>query len=499
MRPTEAYTNLCNHYRRIALCTQNLALIEWDQETMARPSGMDEHAAILGEIERYKHQLATDQRIPEWLAACAGRLSDTVKQRNLLLMGEAYARATAFDADFAAHRAATFSKGQTTWAHLKGKSDWAGFLPTFREVVKVAAEEAKILGALKGMSPYDAMVSNYERGLTMADIQPIFDNVQSWLPGLTQQIIARQQRWNIRPQGDVTVPRQRRFNRQAMRLLRINMNAVRLDESAHPFSTGSADEARITTRYTKGDWLRGYLGVVHETGHAKYQLGVPKAFRGLPIGELEGMTRHESQSLFLEMQVARGTFMNFIAPRAQRVLAPSGDPAAWTAENMYRMATLVEPGFIRVDADEVTYPLHIILRTALEPQLLDGSLDPADLPEAWNSLFKKLTGLQVPEANKGCMQDVHWPSGGFGYFPHYSLGAMMAAQLMATLRKQVPDVDAQLGRGDLRAVERFLIANIRNNASLYDVQDLLTKVTGESLNPAYLKAHLEGRYLHERW
>ncbi|MFY7960601.1 MAG: carboxypeptidase M32, partial [Elsteraceae bacterium] len=257
---------------------------------------------------------------------------------------------------------------------------------------------------------------------------------------------------------------------------------------------GTPDDIRLTTRYREDDFRSAMMGVLHETGHALYEVGLPADWRYQPVGYARGMSVHESQSLLMEMQACRSrAFARFTAPLIREAFNGSGP--AWEAENLYRLGTQVTRGLIRVDADEVTYPAHVILRYRLERALVSGALSLADLPGAWNDGMQELLGVRPPSDVDGCLQDIHWPSGAFGYFPTYTLGAMTAAQLYQAAGAAIPDLDARLEQGDFTALLGWLRTHIHGRASYLPAPALLTEATGRPLESAPFLAHLRRRYL----
>lgn len=279
-----------------------------------------------------------------------------------------------------------------------------------------------------------------------------------------------------------------------MRAVGFDFERGRLDVSLHPFCGGATDDVRITTRYDEDDCMRALMGVLHETGHALYEQGRPSAWRHQPVGSARGMSLHESQSLLVEMQACRSReFCEFLAPVLRSEF--HGEGPAWEAENLHRLATRVEPGFIRVDADEVTYPAHILLRYELETAMIVGDLAVADLPAAFNDGMKRLLGLDVPNDRLGCLQDIHWPGGAFGYFPTYTLGALAAAQLFAAACERHPGIPDALARGDFSELRGWLRENVHAKASFLETDELLVEATGRPLGAEAFLRHLDRRYL----
>jgi carboxypeptidase Taq len=268
----------------------------------------------------------------------------------------------------------------------------------------------------------------------------------------------------------------------------------RLDVSLHPFCGGAGDDLRITTRYDESDFTSGLMAVLHETGHGLYERSLPAEWRRQPVGEARGMVLHESQSLLVEMQVCRGAeFLAYAAPILREAFGGAGP--AWQADNLHRLATQVEPGFIRVDADEVTYPAHVILRYRLERALLGGDMTLDDLPAAWNDGMRELLGIEPPEDRLGCLQDIHWYDGAWGYFPTYTLGALAAAQLFAAARAALPELPETLARGDFAPLMGWLREAVHAKGSRDDTDTVLEAATGRPLDTEAFKAHLTARYL----
>ncbi|OZA84579.1 MAG: carboxypeptidase M32, partial [Azorhizobium sp. 39-67-5] len=292
------------------------------------------------------------------------------------------------------------------------------------------------------------------------------------------------------------VEAQRGLGLAMMRVLGFDFERGRLDVSAHPFCGGADNDVRITTHYDEADFARAFMGVMHETGHALYEQGRPQAYIHQPVGQARSMSVHESQSLLMEMQACRSReFITFAAPKMREAFGGSGP--AWEAEAILRHYTQVKRGFIRIEADEATYPAHIILRYRLEKAMIGGDLALADLPGAWNDGMQELLGITPPNDRVGCLQDIHWPSGGWGYFPTYTLGAMTAAQLFDAAKRADGDVLPGIARGDFGPVVRWLRSNIHEQGSLHETDDLLTRATGRPLDASVFITHLRRRYLGE--
>jgi carboxypeptidase Taq len=363
-------------------------------------------------------------------------------------------------------------------------------------VREVAVAKAAKLGTL----PYEALIDEFEPGLTIPEIDRVFDGLASFLPDLRTEALARQAKHPapIQPQGPFPLPQQQALARKLIEIVGFVFDHGRLDTSHHPFCGGVPEDVRITTRYSEGEFVQGLMGVLHETGHALYERGRPAAWRYQPVGLARGMAIHESQSLLVEMQVCRGPeFLGFLAPLLKEAFGARATAAAgeFSPGNLRRLYARVEPGFIRVEADEVCYPSHVILRYRLEKALVAGALDLADLPAAWNDGMRELLGLDVPDDRRGCLQDIHWFAGAWGYFPTYTLGAMTAAQLYDAARRAEPEIPAAIGRGDFKPLLAWLAEHIHSQASRWSSVELLRRATGKALDPAIFRSHLERRYL----
>src|SRR6201999_723405 len=282
-------------------------------------------------------------------------------------------------------------------------------------------------------------------------------------------------------EGKFTPGRQRALIMEIMKSMGFAFDRGRLDESEHPFTEGVPGDMRLTTRYDQADVFTGLLSAMHETGHAMYHMGLPEHWRDQPVGRDRGMVAQESQSLLLERLVCRSrAFARYLSPLLIRHFGVSGP--AWDPDNLYAHLTRVRRGAIRVDADELTYPLHVLVRYELEKRLMSGELAVRDLPEAWNTEMEQRLGSVAENDRDGCLQDIHWAVGSFGYFPSYALGAVIAAQLYESLRADVPALDEQLARGEFSGLLDWLRTNVYSLGSKMLVQDLLKGATGKPLS-----------------
>jgi carboxypeptidase Taq len=385
---------------------------------------------------------------------------------------------------------------EMVWREARPAGDFAMVRDALAGLLGLVRELAAAKADAFGLSPYEALLDQYEPDGRVAEIDRLFDDLAAFLPGFVDDALAAQRARPdpLPPQGPFPVAAQRALGERLMEAVGFDFNHGRLDISLHPFCSGVPDDVRITTRYETDDFVQSLMGVLHETGHAMYERGLPAAWRRQPVGTARGMAMHESQSLLVEMQVCRGPhFLEFAAPLMREAFG--GDGAAWTVDNLSRLYARVEPDFIRVDADEATYPAHVILRYRLESALIAGDMTVDDLPGAWNEGMKALLGLTVPDDRVGCLQDIHWYDGAFGYFPTYTMGALAAAQIYAAAQAAVPGVQDSIARGEFAPLMEWLRQNVHGRGSLLSTRDLLVEATGKPLETEAFKAHLKARYL----
>ncbi|WP_029354899.1 carboxypeptidase M32 [Bosea sp. 117] len=492
-----AYASLSGHFGRISAMSNALGILQWDSDVMMPKGAAEARAESMALLRVLAHEMAVDPRIGDWLAEAGedGNLTDW-ETANLAEIRRVWTVETALPADLVEASSKAISASEMKWRQARADSDFATLLPYLAEVLKLQREAGVAKGEKLGLSPYDALLNDYEPGGRSEKIDALFDDLASFLPAFTEEALAKQAR---RPEpapleGPFPIEAQRRLGLRIMAALGYDFERGRLDVSTHPFCGGADNDVRITTRYDDADFSKALMGVIHETGHALYEQGRPAIFMSQPVGHARGMSMHESQSLIMEMQACRSPeFLAFATPLMREAFGASGP--GWESEAMWRRYTKVERGFIRVDADEVTYPAHVILRYRLEKALIADAMPLSELPAAWNAGMRELLGITPPNDRLGCLQDIHWPSGGWGYFPTYTLGAMTAAQLFDAACRAEPDTLPGIARGDFAPLVGWLRTNIHAQASRYATDDLLTRATGRPLDAGVFKAHLARRYL----
>jgi carboxypeptidase Taq len=491
-----AYAELTRLQVRLHRLNHLESMVGWDRATMMPPKGNDARAAAMAEIDALVHRLRTDPQQAEWLSAAEAEPLDDFERANLREIRRKWREANALPESLVEAQTIAAARCEHAWRTQRFANDWAGFLPNLREVLKLAREEARFLSEDSGLSRYDALMDRFEPGMRSAELDRIFGDLKQWLPGLIQRVLQKQAGESVvKPAGPFPVEKQKEMSRELVKLLGFDFEGGRLDETTHPFCGGVPEDVRLTTRYREGDFARAMMGTIHETGHARFEQNLPRDWLGQPIARARSFGIHESQSLSFEMQIARSRgFMAQLSPLLVRVFGP--DPALEPA-NLYRYFTRIKPGnFIRTDADELTYPLHVILRYEIERPLIEGEIEPEDIPALWDEKMGALLGLDTRgNYTDGCMQDVHWSEGLFGYFPSYTLGAMYAAQWFATIRKSTPDLDARFAAGDLSPAFDWLAANIWSQGSRWELPELVKRASGEPLNPGHFRKHVEERYL----
>ena len=497
-----AYEALEQTFRRLNALREAAGVLHWDMSAMMPKGGAEARSEQLSALELTCHELLSGAETAGLLdqAEAGAETLDPWRRANLREMRRTWRHETALEPGLVEALTKAQHRCEMAWREARPASDFAAVLPLFTALLELVRESAAAKAQVFGCAPYDALLDQFEPGGSAARIEAIFADIAAFLPGFLDEVLARQAARPAprAPEGPFPIDRQEALARRLMRGVGFDFEHGRLDVSLHPFCGGVPDDVRITTRYDEADFTGALMGVLHETGHAMYERGLPPEWRFQPVGAAGGMALHESQSLIVEMQACRSPeFAGYLAPLAREAFGGDGEEGApaWEAENLVRLMTRVAPGFIRVDADEVTYPAHIILRTRLERAMIAGDLAPADLPGAWNEGMTELLGLAVPEDRLGCLQDIHWYDGAWGYFPTYTLGAMAAAQLFAAAKAAVPEIPDAIGRGDFAPLMAWLKDKVHAQGARYTTDELLEQATGKPLDPEVFKAHLKTRYL----
>ncbi|MCW8444099.1 carboxypeptidase M32 [Fluoribacter gormanii] len=491
-----AYQQLEQHFKKYYDFENLAAIVSWDEASMMPAGGGKARAEALATLSAVQHDWLTDKKVGELIKQAKDIDSLSLwQQKNLYWMEKEYLQATCIPVNLVEEFTNESLICGQAWRELRAKNDWKSFKPYLEKLFQKVKTMAEIKSQTFNKPTLDVLIDEYSPGLDCKTITPIFNSLKHELAKLIPSIIEKQKTRQIKTlTGNFPVEKQKQLGMEIMTRLGFDFNHGRLDVSHHPFCGGISSDVRITTRYNEHEFLSSLMAITHETGHALYEQGLSKEWSTQPVGHSLGMAVHESQSLFIEMQICRSLeYIRFLVPIAQNYFR---DVANITAENIFYHYTKVQPGLIRVDADEVTYPLHVILRYEIEEQLFSSEITVADLPEVWDSLMQNYLGLSTKGDDKnGVMQDVHWPSGIFGYFPAYTFGALIAAQLFSAVKKSIPGLKEQLQQGNFKTLLSWLRANIHQKGRLLTYTELLRQATGETLNPDYYFAHIKERYL----
>ena len=489
MTPEAALTALLAHHRRIAAMEDAAGLLTWDQETQMPPKGAAQRAEARGAVAAALHALRTEPRLGEWIeTAMIGDWPEEVRA-DIREAARDHGRAVRVPDDLAAALARECSAAHVVWAKAKADRRFADFAPALSRVLELKREEGAALA--DGGDPYDALLDDYEPGAKAADLDVLFGRLRAGLVALLDRLLGAPVK-APRLSGAFPHAAQMALSRRVATACGYDWEAGRLDLAVHPFSSGTGGDVRITTKVNPENPLEALYATFHETGHALYEQGLPPERVGRPAGRHASMGVHESQSRLWENHVGRAAAT---APWLLAELhAAFGDVGVATPEALHAAVNALEPGFVRVFADEAQYDLHILMRFDLERALIAGRLAVADLEEAWCDRFEADFGRRPPHAGLGVLQDVHWSEGLFGYFPTYTLGNLAAAALMAALRRQEPGLDAALGTGDFRPVLDWTRHRIHRPGRLRPAAVLLAAACGAPVDEGPLLAHLTAKF-----
>jgi carboxypeptidase Taq len=491
------YEQLEQEFRRLHAFRGALSLLRWDAAVMMPRGSADVRGEQLAALETEHHALLTTPKVARLLEraeAGASQLEDW-PLANLHEMRRQRDHAIATPPSLIARLAKATSRAEVYWVEAKKANDFKILAPHLEEVVHLVRDKAALLGQARGLAPYDALVDGFTPGISTADIDTIFKALSRKLPSLINEAIEVQAANPPSPlTGKFTVARQRSLSTEVLKALGFPFERGRLDESEHPFTEGVPGDIRVTTRFDLSDPFSGLLGAIHETGHAMYDLGLPMKWRDQPVGRDRGLALEESQSLLFEMNLCRSrSFVKYLRPLLEKYLQVSGPE--WEEVNLYRHLIRVRRSLIRMDADELTYPVHIMLRYELEKKILEGSLPVADLPEAWNANLEQRLNIHPNGDVEGCLQDIHWAVGHFGYFPSYALGAVIAGQLNEAMRAAMPALDEEVAAGHFGGVMDWLRDNVHGVGARLPIQELIQQATGKPLTAAAYLRYLEAKYL----
>ncbi|RPE71424.1 carboxypeptidase Taq [Pacificibacter maritimus] len=483
-----AFTDLMA-YEKITQALGSVAgRLNWDQETIMPAGASAQRGEELAAMETVLHARRTDPRVGDWLAAIEGHALDQVQAANLREIKKSYARNTKVPAALAAEIAKVTSLAQGVWAEARASDNFAHFAPMFQQVVALKREEAAALA--EGGDLYDAMLQDYEPGATAAQLSDMFGALRPRLTALRDKVMGADQPKGV--SGTFDADAQMALTREVAKSFGYDFNRGRIDKAVHPFSSGSGADVRITTRTSEDDPFNCLYSTIHEVGHACYELGIDDQHMLTPLGAGVSMGVHESQSRIYENQLGRSrAYTEYLYGKMRDKF---GDFGIKNADGFYAAVNRVTQGYIRTESDEIQYNLHVLLRFDLEQKIINGALEIADLPEAWNAGFEADFGVKVDKVSNGCLQDVHWPVGLFGYFPTYSLGNVYAGCLNKALRDDLPDLDSSLSQGITTPATDWLRVHLQQFGGLRAPNETIQHACGFAPNETPLLEYLEAKF-----
>jgi carboxypeptidase Taq len=484
-----------------------LGILYWDQETYMPSKAADSRAENVSYLAGLSHKMFVDINKDKLLSKLKIALDEKkIKGKDAIIVHHvwrSYEREKKLPEVFVKELSYATSKAQHVWAEARAKNKFELFAPWLSKIVTLKRSEARYVGFdKKNGSPYDALIDTYEPGTTTAEASKILNDLKDFLIPFLKKIkeadgTSNQVAQIIQTQ-EIPIAKQFEFNTQIAKTLGFDLEAGKIAESTHPFSTGiHPNDVRFTTRYKTDDIFYAIGSTMHEAGHALYEQGLPVEHFGTPLAEAISLGIHESQSRMWENTVGKSKeFSGWLAKQIQKEFgnAFAKNETTLNAQNIYSHINTVNPSFIRTDADEVTYNLHIVIRFEIEKELIEGSIEVKDVPQIWKSKMKDYLGVDVKTNTLGCLQDVHWSCGLFGYFPTYSLGNLYAAQFWSSLIKENPKAYKQIAKGDFKEILTWLRKNIHAHGRTYSASQLVKKVTGEELNSRYFAEYLEKKY-----
>lgn len=493
----QAYLELTQLIQRTHTLGSIGELLAWDEQVYLPSGAVEQRAAQQAALAEVHHAAESQPRVGELLGLLEARRGE-LKPSQIAVLVEArrdYDRATKLPADFVREKAAQGSRGYHAWTLAKPANDFASYAPVLETNLEFARREAAYLGC--GAAPYDYMLDRHDPGMTAEAVTRLFDELKRDLVPLVRQITASPTADRARVAASrlrgFPVDAQKAFLTEVTTRIGFDYNCGRIDVSLHPFCSGTGADVRMTTRYQEDQPLDALFSSIHETGHGLYEQGLPRLHLGTALGVAAGMAVHESQSRLWENQVARSRgFWRYFEPRWRELFRTQ--TSGVSSDELYLAVNAVQPTLIRVDADEVTYNLHILLRFELERRLFAGELPVRDLPAAWREAARELIGLEPATDREGVLQDVHWSDGGFGYFPSYCIGNMIAAQLWYRVLALRPGLENDFARGEFGWLLGWLRENIHAVGRQYGTLELVQRATGEPLSPKHLVRYLRERY-----
>ena len=492
---SNSYQKLKDVFREASIASDIEGILHWDMATMMPKNARHQRSDQLAFMAKFKHNLLSGQQVQDLIDEVDDNKLSVKDKINFYEMKRDLLYITALPLDLVEALSKASAQCEGIWQQARKECNFKIVEKSLEELINLTIKESNILSEKLKCTSYEALIQKYEPLANINHISNLFENIEPFLLKTIDKIIEKQKNETyLEIKNSISPKIQYEIANSLMKKIGFDFSRGRLDKSEHPFCGGATEDVRITTRYSDKNPFSSLEGVMHETGHAMYELGLPNDWQHQPAGRSRGMAMHESQSLLIEMQITRSlAFKKFLSNFLINFCKLTGDK--WSAKNLYTLGTRVKKTYIRVEADEVTYPLHIILRFNLEKKLINKSLKTKDIPEAWNEDYKKLFGIEVDNDSNGCLQDIHWYAGLIGYFPTYSLGALTCAQFANTLRNKLPQLDREIELGNFEPLIKWLRINIHQKASFFSTDEILEQVTKSSLNAKYFKEYVTNRYL----
>ncbi len=479
--------------REIQLVSDAQSLLSWDQEVLLPEKGIGYRAEQMAWFSGWVHENFVSQEVGDWISEAEEEATDELEKANLREWRHQYDRSTCLPKSLVEEFAQAQVHAQASWAEAREKSEFEVFAPSLTKLIDLCRDQAERWGYEETL--YDALIDRFERGASTKRLTTTLGELRKELVPIVEQATSQPSRAGVPwSSGEFPIERQAAFNEEVASSIGFDFSAGRIDTAVHPFCSGMAPfDTRLTTRYDESDFRSSLFGVLHEAGHGLYEQGLNRDHRGMPIGSAVSLGIHESQSRLWENHVGRSFgFWEKWLPRAVHYFPQL---RGVTVEEMYDGVNQSTSSHIRVEADEVTYDLHILLRFELEKAIFSGELDVAAIPAEWNSRFEQYFGLPVENDRQGCLQDIHWSMGIFGYFPTYSLGNINAAHLAEAATKQIPGLAAQMDQADYSGLLEWMRTHIHQRGSVLLPDDLIEESTGTPADTGALIQHLKSRYL----
>lgn len=489
----KAYQGLKKIFERNSILSDIDNILQWDLSTIMPENSRDNRTKQLLLLSELKCEIFSDGKVKKLFKTVNKDNLNNIDHSNFREMQKAFVYFDTVPKKLIKKKTEMVAKCEGKWRKAKIQKKFNLVKKEMSELIKIVREESKFLSEIYECSKYDALLKCYEQSFSTKQIEVYFKDLQDFINKKYDIIVNNQVRTKYE-KINISEKQQFELSKFFMKKLGFDFKRGRLDKSAHPFCGGSIGDVRITTRINTDNNFSAFEAVMHETGHALYEQNLPKNWSHQPAGKSGGMALHESQSLFIEMQIMKSKeFIKYLTKVLNQKFL--NQKSKTNFNDLYNTFNKVEKSFIRVEADEVTYPLHVILRFNIEKQIIENEVSTEELPDIWNSEFKKIFKMEIKDDSDGCLQDIHWYAGLFGYFPTYTLGAMISAQLAHQFRKDIKNLDKFINVGDLKIINRWLKKNIHQKASFFSTDEILRMVTGKSLNLNYFTKYLQKKYI----